>query len=220
MLSQHLERLRSLAEHLPFHVEDVEAVGKAFIRWFESKDDADFEVVELWLYCFSNRYVLLRLLKDSPIPVADVDAIQSDVFLRTREQLDSIRDPDRFVHWVRVVVKRAYLNRKQRAVAHAELHETSAVSPDHSDIMEMDRSTMMTAIREAIDRLPDSLKAVAIERFLKNVPYPEIAEMLNMPINSVRTYTGKAKARLCSDPEIIALARDFAPDLLRGLSED
>lgn len=51
-------------------------------------------------------------------------------------------------------------------------------------------------IREAIDRLPEHHRAVVVLRYLQDFSYNEIAESLNLPLNTVKSYLFRARQQL------------------------
>src|SRR5690606_37722063 len=129
MLKDRLARLGAVAEHLPFHVDDVEAATRAFARWWESRADADLRTIEVWLYCYTQRYVLLRLLREAHVPPSEVDRLIEAVFLRARDGLGQIDEPAHFTHWVNVVCRNAYLNGRRRTPSFHPLDEGALSDP-------------------------------------------------------------------------------------------
>ena len=51
-------------------------------------------------------------------------------------------------------------------------------------------------IREAIDKLPEHHRAVVVLRYMQDFSYKEIAESLNLPLNTVKSYLFRARQQL------------------------
>jgi RNA polymerase sigma-70 factor (ECF subfamily) len=54
------------------------------------------------------------------------------------------------------------------------------------------------AIREAIDLLPEHHRSVVVLRDLHDFSYNEIADSLNLPLNTVKSYLFRARQQLQS----------------------
>jgi len=65
-------------------------------------------------------------------------------------------------------------------------------------------------IREAIGKLPEHHRTVVVLRYLQDFSYNEIAESLNLPLNTVKSYLFRARQQLQS------LLRDFQKGGVRG----
>ncbi|MOA57118.1 ECF RNA polymerase sigma factor SigR [compost metagenome] len=55
---------------------------------------------------------------------------------------------------------------------------------------------MAQDIREAIDQLPDHHRSVVVLRYLQDFSYNEIADSLNLPLNTVKSYLFRARQQL------------------------
>jgi RNA polymerase sigma factor (sigma-70 family) len=213
MLNDQLDRLRAVAEHLPFDVDDYEAANAAFCRWTVSSTEADHQVVDIWLYCYVQRYVLLRLLRDQTVAAGEADRIIEYVFMRARGQLDRIEEPERFAQWVSVVCKNSFLNGLRRRFTRTALDEAALLDEgtesSASAMADLDRDLVRHTVRRAISRLPDALQPVAELRLLEGRSYKHIAAATEHPLPTVRTYMAKALTRLRGDPALQMLARSL-----------
>ena len=216
MLNDRLDRLHDVAKHLPFEVDDYEAANAAFCRWLESDTEADHRVVDIWLYCYVQRYVLLRLLRAQDIAAGEADRIIEYVFMRARDQLDRIEEPERFAQWVSVVCKNSFLNGLRRRFTRAPLAEETLEGEEmesgHSTLADLDRDLVRHTVRRAIGRLPSALQPIAELRLLEGRSYKHIAAATEHPLPTVRTYMAKAVGRLRADPAMRILAESL--DLL------
>lgn len=211
-----LQRLGAMAATLPFHVEDMEAITQTFVRWSESHRDDDLKTIEVWLYCFTQRYVLLRLMRESNVSPSEVDRHIEYVFVRAREGMVQVKEPLHFTHWVRVVCRNAFLNGRRSRVSYQPLDESQLPDAEVTTSIrvdaEIDRTVIHNTVKQAIGRLPDSLQSIATMRLLENHSYEHIAARTDRPLPTVRTYVAKALRRLRLDPGVRALMYPFGED--------
>ena len=210
-ISDRLKRLGTLARRLPFAVDDYEAASQAFVRWRESGRDADLETIEVWLYCYSQRYVLTRLMREAPLAAGETDRILGDVFSRARDKLDSVAEPERFSHWASVVCRNAFLNSVRRLFQRTDLDDAPVATydADEETMATLDRSLVRHVVDRAVARLPAALEPIARLRLIEQHSYDHIAAATAHPLPTVRTYAAKAVGRLREDPELRALLHDL-----------
>lgn len=202
--------LDEVAAYLPFHVDDVEQANRAFGRWQETSAAEDLHLVELWTYCYTRRYFIAKFLRDSVHGPTAFDQLVGKAFLKARDNLEQVREPERFASWVSVICRNTFINflRRYREQA-VVLDETRLPAPPRADHFENDRLAARRAVEHAIDRLPPSLQEVARLKFLENRPYESIVEVTGRPAASVRSYVNKAVVRLREDPELVALLQEI-----------
>ncbi|MNS56788.1 ECF RNA polymerase sigma factor SigW [compost metagenome] len=51
-------------------------------------------------------------------------------------------------------------------------------------------------IQEAINRLPDHHRSVVVLRYVQDLSYSEIADCLDLPLNTVKSYLFRARQQL------------------------
>jgi RNA polymerase sigma factor (sigma-70 family) len=205
-----MRSLDEVAAHLPFHVDDLDAANAAFQRWQETGRGEDLELVELWTYCYTRRYFIAKFLRDSVHGPTALDQLVGKAFTKARNNLENVRQPERFASWVSVICRHTFLNflRRYRG-EHAILDEARLPAPPRPEHFEHDRRTTRRAVERAIGRLPPSLQEVARLKFLEDRSYEYIVEVTGRPAASVRAYVNKAVVRLREDPELLALLHEF-----------
>jgi len=60
-------------------------------------------------------------------------------------------------------------------------------SPDIGPILQAENSEEAERVRQAVQRLPDSLREVLLLAYFHQFPYRQIAEMLEMPLGTVKS---------------------------------
>jgi RNA polymerase sigma-70 factor, ECF subfamily len=82
------------------------------------------------------------------------------------------------------------------------------LTEDGLDIVErLSETELRERVQAAIDKLPPLYRAVMTLRYSEDLSYEEISQALNLPLNTVRTYLRRAKARLRE-----LLSKDSLPD--------
>lgn len=71
------------------------------------------------------------------------------------------------------------------------------LADDGADIVDrLSEKELQERVRAAIDRLPPIYRAAMALRYSEEMSYEEIAQALNLPLNTVRTYLRRGKQRL------------------------
>ncbi|HLT47413.1 MAG TPA: sigma-70 family RNA polymerase sigma factor [Rubricoccaceae bacterium] len=209
LFQDRLDRLGAVAAHLPFPQEDFDAVNRTFCRWAERREDRDHKALEVWLYCYVQRYVLSRLLRLPRLGGGEADRIIGEVFERAHE-FDKVTEPERFTHWVSVVCRNTFINGLRRRYQPADVDVGTlgeAAGSAESDLTEPDRALLRHAVTRAFEALPEALQPVARMRLLEGRSYRHIAAATGHPLPTVRTYAAKAVRRLREDPGLRALGQ-------------
>jgi RNA polymerase sigma-70 factor (ECF subfamily) len=155
----------------------------------ERAQKGDREAFQELAFAISDRLfaVAHRILRDFD---AAGDALQT-ALLRIWRDLPSLRDPDRMEAWAyRALVRACHdqLRRERRAAPDLRLltAETTSADPaaNVSDREELER---------AFDRLNADQRAVIVLQYYRDLTLPEIAEVLQVPIGTVRSRIHYAK---------------------------
>jgi RNA polymerase sigma-70 factor (ECF subfamily) len=117
-----------------------------------------------------------------------------DVFLRLYRNLASIKSPKHLVFWLRKVACRRALDeaRKLPKVPPASLEEVAepaAESPDPDPLLSQ-------GLRRLVASLPEDARAVIILRYQEELDLAEIARILDLPLNTVKSRLQRSLAIL------------------------
>ena len=140
--------------------------------------------------------------------------VTQDVFIRLQSSLPGFRGEAELSTWLyRVTLNlcRDYLKKRRfRTVEVGEARPTEG-SPlrvvEHPD-ERVDAERTRTAVRAAIDRLPDDQREAVMLRYISDLSYAEIARITATPLGTVASRVFRALKRLGSDlearhPEVI-----------------
>jgi RNA polymerase sigma factor (sigma-70 family) len=140
------------------------------------------------------------------------DAVQ-DALVGAWRDLPGLRDPDRFDAWIHRITVRSclmLLRRRRRRVVEVELTPTADI-PDHdvgSLIVDRDQ------VERALKHLDPDWRAVVVVHFFLGLPLPETAEVLGIPLGTVKSRLHRSLAAMRTELQIDAGAE--ALELQRG----
>jgi RNA polymerase sigma-70 factor (ECF subfamily) len=109
----------------------------------------------------------------------DAEDATQEVFLRVHTALAQFQNRGAFGAWLRRLTVNHCLNRTQSATAKVNA-----------------RSHSLELIRMELNQLPASQRAALSLRLLDGLSYEEIAELMGVPVNSVRSWLHRGRARL------------------------
>lgn len=143
------------------------------------------------------------------------DATQ-ETFLRAWLALPKFRAEARFSTWLyRIAVNFCYNRRPRlrRELAELPIDEAPGLSDDcdglgANPLNEVEKSELRAFIHRQIDELQESYRLIISLRYQEELSYEEIAQVLNMPLGTVKTGLFRAKAQLRA-----ALERKLPPVL-------
>lgn len=137
----------------------------------------------------------------------DVEDICLESFQKAFSQIDSFKPEYKFSTWLYRIARNTafdYLSKQQREMAKmpttsineelAELKELPATmhNPEEDIIQQQEYDKWLTNI----EKLKDDYRIVAKMNLIDNFGYKEIADALDMPLNTVKTKIRRAKAIL------------------------
>ncbi len=137
----------------------------------------------------------VTMLRDS----AGAEDVLQEAFLSVARAAGDYEPRGRFRAWLMRIVRNGCLNRlasasSERSLSDEALHVTSSNSPNPTARAE--KEEWMRALRNEIGLLPERQREAIILYAFEEMPYREIAEVMEMPINTVKTLIHRARATL------------------------
>lgn len=134
----------------------------------------------------------------------DAEDATQEVFLRAFESLAQFQGRGAFGAWLRRLTINHCLNRAQSASARASarsysldlLAETLPASSKSDPESCFWLAEEQARIQSGLDDLPPQQRAALGLRLLDDLSYEEIAEIMGVPLNSVRSWLHRGRARL------------------------
>lgn len=134
----------------------------------------------------------------------DADDITQEVLIRIWKNIDNF-DISKAKSWIMKTTHNLcmdYLRRRQSSVnKFVEIDEDFENNISEENVVSdpefsLRRENIKLKIKEAVEKLPDSLKSVFVLYELDGMKYKEISEILNIPMNSVKVYLLRARKKL------------------------
>ena len=167
---------------------------------------------EIFRHLFETYYTQIHnFLRRKGLSPDDCRDLTQEVFLSVYRNLDDLRDCSNFEAWLFKIALNAYRNRIERSLAgkraaqlvsmdaglldREEQCAPSAVAIDPgSNPMEatLERERL-DKLREAVHQLPDQMRRCTQLRVLNDLSYQEIASVLGISINTVKTQLHRAQ---------------------------
>ncbi len=134
----------------------------------------------------------------------DAEDATQEVFVRLYQSLSQFAGRGAFGAWLRRLTVNHCLNRTQSAAARCAtrsysldlLAETLPASREFNPEEQLFRAEENARIRTELDDLPPQQRAALGLRLLEGLSYDEIADLMGVPVNSVRSWLHRGRARL------------------------
>jgi RNA polymerase sigma-70 factor (ECF subfamily) len=140
----------------------------------------------------------------------DVDEALQSVCVQVLDKIDTLKDPESFKPWLAAVARNLALTQRQkRARKPVALDELSAVreiaDPQQNVVETITRQEQHRQILQAIELLPEKYREVFVMKYMQDMTYAEIGEILNLPLTTVQIRLVRARKmiqnRLAGKPE-------------------
>jgi RNA polymerase sigma-70 factor, ECF subfamily len=148
--------------------------------------------------------IALRRLGNS----SDALELTQEVFLHVLQRIDQLREPERFAGWLRQVAVRMAINRATRRVAPASVETgvlEGAYERGDAPLDQLITRERTERLREALAQLK-SLDREALDAFyIRGHSLIEIAELLDVPIGTVkrRLHTARKRLKLALEASVV-----------------
>jgi RNA polymerase sigma-70 factor (ECF subfamily) len=128
---------------------------------------------------------------------ATAEDVAQEVFLHLYQNLASIETPAHLKFWLRKVAGHRCIDCARRQKAHAAKSSVSLDdAPEPISLFEMPDSMMRSTIRRFVSTLPEKPRLVVTLRYQEDLDPTEIAEILEMPLNTVKSHLRRSLAIL------------------------
>lgn len=151
--------------------------------------------------------LIYRMVRDREL----AEDLAQETFVKVLNALDTYRPDFKFSSWIFKIANNAaidHLRRRQLDTLSLD-GAPEATTPDRveattlqlsdrgeSPLQELEARELGSAIEQAVGRLRPEYRACIILRHIEDRPYEEIAEILDLPLGTVKTYIHRARGEL------------------------
>lgn len=145
---------------------------------------------EIETHVYRTAYYILNNEQDA------LDAAQ-EALIRIYTKINSYEEKAQFKTWVQRIVTNICIDKFRRSKPTVSIEEHELVFQGKESVeREVMSGYIAEDIREAIDQLPEHHRSVVVLRYLQDFSYNEIADCLNLPLNTVKSYLFRARQQL------------------------
>lgn len=147
--------------------------------------------------CFQPTYYFFR---DKGFSELEAQDLTQDVFFRVFEKWSTLREPDAVEGWVRQITLNIWKNKirsiktdkRDGKTIHLDAF-TELTSPKRNPEEEMALKDMITSCGTALEELSQELRLTVQYHYYKDLKYREIAALMNVTMETVKTRLHRAK---------------------------
>jgi RNA polymerase sigma-70 factor (ECF subfamily) len=129
------------------------------------------------------------------------DALEAaqDVLLKVYTKLGTYEQQSKFSTWVQRITTNVCLDRIRKQRVTISIEENNMDFIGNQDVEQHVMSQFDSEeVRAAIDQLSPTHRMIIIYRYLQELNYGEIAEIMDLPINTVKSHLFRARKKLHS----------------------
>ena len=128
----------------------------------------------------------------------EIDDVLQNICLRVIANIKGLRDPRRFRPWLAVLAKREALSSRQRQNRKPTLSKMLQAQgdPEKSEENPLEQMVQNEQYREvlaAIKALPEKYREVMLMKYIKDMTYNDISEILDIPVTTVQIRLVRAR---------------------------
>lgn len=154
--------------------------------------DGDASAFEMLILKYQSRLfaISMNVVKNREL----AEDITQEAYLKAFQKLDTLKNQEQFFPWIKRIALNIALNHfeKEKRVMDVENEDdevsffeniASGESPEELTVKE----ELHRYVRSFVEALPDKLRVVIVLREIEDMSYEEIAEMMNIPLGTVRS---------------------------------
>jgi RNA polymerase sigma-70 factor, ECF subfamily len=133
----------------------------------------------------------------------EAEDLTQDIFLKIFRSLDTFDRRANFQTWLISVSRNLCIDhyrsvRKERETIDRQVdaNELTPAAPDAGPIAALEQRDRVTLLRQALARLPESLRTAVVLRDLQELSYQEIADRLHLPEGTVKSRINRGRTEL------------------------
>ncbi len=115
--------------------------------------------------------------------------LAQETLLEAWRNADKLRAPDKRPQWLAGIVRRLWLSwarTQYRGLPHLVQVAETETADDLDLELELERNELAQLLDRALGLLPAETRQVLVERYVRESPHAEIAELLGLPLGTVK----------------------------------
>jgi RNA polymerase sigma-70 factor (ECF subfamily) len=128
------------------------------------------------------------------------DDVVQETFMRAQAHLDGLRDPDRVVAWLFRIAHNVcmdYLRAQQSSHIDADVEPDTACHCEAGSVQrDLERREMSACVRDRIDHLPATDRAVVLLHDIMGLSHQEVGDVLGIDPGTAKVRLHRARTRL------------------------
>ncbi len=167
--------------------------------------------------------LIVRMLRDPAL----AEDLAQETFIKAFSHLSSYDSRYRFVNWILRIARNTaidYLRQPRPAVSSFDDQEGAAGaerlnSTAPSPFAAAARGELRAVLDAAIEQLRPEYRQVVVLRYQEEFSYEEIAEMVDLPLGTVKSYLHRARAELAQAITAAGWGRDCNTDAVLSVGQ-
>lgn len=172
---------------------EPEGLDELLRRLAASASDGDAAAMDVLLYAVDSRRLAEPAIRRIIFEPADVADVSQNVLIAVAEHIGSYRGDSKFTTWLFGVARNKSLEhlrrKKDEAEFKTELGESARISSMIATTLSM---------QELLELLPEKYRQAVTLRDIEGLSYADIAERLDLNLNTVRAHLHRGRALLAS----------------------
>jgi RNA polymerase sigma factor (sigma-70 family) len=157
-----------------------------------------------------DREALIQLLREIETPLYrtafymlgnEQDALDAtqEALIKVYKNIHSFEYKAKFLTWAGRIVTNVCIDKCRQAKKNVSIDEHDYIlqtqGVNHVE-NEFEKNIFDSELRLAIDKLPEQHRLIVVMRYIQDLSYKEIAETVDLPINTVKSYLFRARQQL------------------------
>jgi len=157
-----------------------------------------------------DREALIQLLREIETPLYrtayymlgnEQDALDctQEALIKIYKNIHSFEQKAKFLTWAQRIVTNVCIDKCRQTKKNISIDEHQFVLHSYGSNYveeEIEKSILHSELKHAIDQLPEHHRTVVVMRYIQDLSYKEIADTIDLPINTVKSYLFRARQQL------------------------
>ena len=123
---------------------------------------------------------------------ADADDLVQDTLFRAYQAWDQFQRGTNAKGWLITILRHVFINEYRRDARRRQILEAAPTQPEHARVRYLD-DLVDDEVMRAIDALPLPYREVVVLRDIEDLHYDEIADLLGVPVGTVKSRLFRAR---------------------------